>query len=258
MKRRSFVASAAGASMASMQAQPKTAALYEFRYYRLRNTADNQRGRLTDFLVKTALPAVQRAGGGPAGIFASNIAPDGPFLLMINSFQGLADFEKTRAQLSADGEFMKAAEAFSAGPGLPYQRVETQLFQAFPGMPRIEVPPAVPGKAPRLFELRTYESNTPFTLRKKIGMFENGEIAIFRKYGLNPVLFSEALVGPRMPNLTYMLWHDNLSAREANWRAFAQSPEWKKLSATPGLSDGEVVSNISTVLLSPVNGSPIR
>lgn len=258
MKRRSFVAGAAGASMVTMQAQPKPVSLFEFRYYRLRNTTDNQRGRLTDFLVKSALPAMQKAGAGPVGIFASNIAPDSPFVLMIASYAGFAGFEQARAKMMGDGDFMKAAEAFFNGPGLPYQRVESQLFQGFAGMPQIEVPAAEAGKAPRLFELRTYESNTPFTLRKKIGMFENGEIEIFRKYGLNPVLFSESVVGPRMPNLTYMLWHDNLSAREANWRAFAQSPEWKKLSATPGLSDGEVVSNISTVLLSPVNGSPIR
>lgn len=55
-----------------------------------------------------------------------------------------------------------------------------------------------------------------------------------------------------------MVAFDSLAAREANWRAFATSPEWKKMAATPGLSDGEVVSNISNVILSPLAGSRIR
>lgn len=261
MKRRSFVAGAAGAPLvSSMQAQTqsKPVSVYEFRYYRLRNTLDNQRGRLTEYLVKSAAPALQRAGAGPVGVFASSIAPDSPFILMLSSFAGLAGYEQVRTKLTADAEFTNAMQAFYSQPGLPYQRVESQLCQAFASMPQIEVPSVESGKPPRLFELRTYESNTPLSLRKKIGMFESGEIEIFRKTGLQPVLFCESMVGPKMPNLTYMVWHESLSAREANWRAFAQSPEWKKLSATPGLSDGEIVSNISTTLLSPVNGSPIR
>ena len=241
-----------------MQAQNKPVSVYEFRYYRLRNTLDNQRARLTEYLVKAAVPALQRAGAGPVGVFASSIAADTPFILMISSFAGLSGYEQTRTKLTTDADFTKAMQEFYSQPGLPYQRAESQLCQAFASEPQIEVPPAESGKPPRLFELRTYESNTPLSLRKKIGMFENGEIEIFRKTGLRPVLFCESMIGPKMPSLTYMLWHDNLSARESNWRAFAQSPEWKKLSATPGLSDGETVSNISTTLLSPVNGSPIR
>lgn len=258
MKRRNFVAGAAAAPVLSMQAQDKPLSIYEFRYYRLRNTLDNQRTRLTDFLVKSALPAMRKAGAGPVGLFTSSIGPDTPLMLLIASYPGLAGFEQVRTKMMSDPEFTKAATEFYNAPGLPYQRVESQLIQAFQSMPQIETPPVVEGKPPRLFELRTYESNTPMSLRKKIGMFENGEIAIFRKTGLNPVLFGESIVGPNMPNLTYMLWHDNLAAREANWRNFATSAEWRALSKTPGLSDGEVVSNISTVLLSPVNGSPIR
>ena len=258
MKRRNFVAGAAAAPVLSMQAQDKPLSIYEFRYYHLRNTLDNQRTRLTDFLVKSALPAMQKAGAGPVGLFTSSLGPDTPLMLMIASYPGLAGFEQARTKILSNQEFMKAATEFYNAPGLPYQRVESQLIQAFQSMPQIEVPPVAEGKPPRLFELRTYESNTPVSLRKKIGMFENGEIAIFRKTGLNPVLFGESIVGRNMPNLTYMLWHDNLAAREANWRNFATSAEWRALSKTPGLSDGEVVSNISTVLLSPVNGSPIR
>jgi hypothetical protein len=168
----------------------------------------------------------------------------------------MAAFEQTHGKLMADEQFRTASEAFFAGPGLPFQRMEVELLRAFKGFPSIEIPAKKDGV--RLFELRCYESNTPVSLAKKIGMFENGEIDLFRKFGMAPVLFGETIVGQKMPNLTYMVAHDSLTAREANWRAFGGSPEWKKMAATPGLSDGEVVSNISTTLLSPMAGSQIR
>ena len=57
----------------------------------------------------------------------------------------------------------------------------------------------------RILELRIYESHSTKAGQKKIEMFnEGGEIAIFRKTGLRPVFFGETLIGPLMPNLTYM------------------------------------------------------
>jgi hypothetical protein len=261
MQRRSFLATSALAGSASLSeaaAQDGSAApaILEFRYFRCRNTTDNQRVRLTDWLSRTVAPACVRVGAGPLGLFNASIGMDTPFILAILSHQSFAQFEQTHAKLMADDAFRTASEAFFSGPGLPFQRMETQLLRAFRGFPAIEVPPKKDGA--RLFEMRCYESNTPISLAKKIGMFEGGEIDIFRKASMLPVLFGEMVVGPKMPNLTYMLAHDSLTAREANWRAFGGSPEWKKMAATPGLSDGEVVSNISTTLLSPIAGSQIR
>lgn len=263
MQRRNLLASAAGAATLAMSSSAQTPApgraIFELRYFRLRNTTDNQRGRLTDWLVKSAIPALQRSGAGPVGLFSSVIAPDTPFLLAISSHASLAAYEQNHAKLLQDEAFLAASEAFFSQSGLPFQRMETHLLRAFAGFPSLVVPPAPEaGKPARLFELRIYESNSPLSLMKKIGMFENGEIDIFKQKGLPPVFFGETIAGDRMPNLTYLVWHDSLTAREANWRNFATSPEWKKLAATPGLSDGEVVSNITTLLLSPVNGSPIR
>lgn len=263
MQRRQLLASAAGAatlSMSSLAQTPGTGrAVFELRYFKLRNTTDNQRGRLQKWLVSDVMPALQKAGAGPVGLFASSIAPDAPFLLAVTSHASLAAYEQNMAKLMQNDAFLSASEAFFSHSGLPFQRMETHLLRAFAGFPSIVAPPAPEeGKPARLFELRIYESNSPLSLMKKIGMFENGEIELFKQKGLPPVFFGETIVGDRMPNLAYMVWHDSLTAREANWRNFATSPEWKKMAATPGLSDGEVVSNISTYLLSPVNGSQIR
>jgi hypothetical protein len=52
---------------------------------------------------------------------------------------------------------------------------------------------------------------------------EGGEIAIFRRTGLAPVFFGEALVGSKIPNLTYMLGFDDMEALEKGWPRSAQT-----------------------------------
>lgn len=259
MKRRTFAASAAAASLGAAGAQTagRKNSIYEIRTFQLRNGADSQMQSLTDFLRDTVLPAGQRAGLGPMGFFASLIAPGSPFITVLTSFPSLAGMEAAMARLETDKEFVKKREAFNSRPGLAYVRYSSSLLRAFNAMPSIEVPPPKENGL-HVFELRTYESNNTNTLRKKIGMFENGEIAIFRRVGLTPVFFGETMIGASLPNLTYMVAFDDLAAREKNWRAFGADPEWQKLRSTPGLGDAEIVSNISNLILRPLPFSPIR
>ena len=42
-----------------------------------------------------------------------------------------------------------------------------------------------------------------------------------------------------------MLSYEDLAGRDKVWKAFGADPEWQKLRATPGLSDAEIVSNIT-------------
>ena len=121
------------------------------------------------------------------------------------------------------------------------------------------MPPPNDGKrAARLFEVRMYESNNMGTLRKKVKMFNDGEIGAFQRAGGQPVFFGETFVGARQPNLTYMLSYEDLAGRDKVWKAFGADPEWQKLRTTPGLSDAEIVSNISNYLVSPLPFSQIR
>jgi hypothetical protein len=261
MKRRHFLAAPAAASVlassSSLQGQETTPKVIELRWFKLRTSTENQRARLTESLSIDFLNACQRQKVGPVGLFGSSIGPDTPFILLAIEHASLAAFEENWNKLMADVPFQRASERFVAGPRL-YERMEVQLLKAWKGFPAIEVRPADAGRAPRIFELRTYESNDVFSLAKKVGMFEGGEIDIFRKSGLLPVFFGSTIAGTHMPNLTYMIAFDSLAAREANWRTFASSPEWKKLSATPGLSDAETVSNITNMILTPLRGSMIR
>ena len=55
-----------------------------------------------------------------------------------------------------------------------------------------------------------------------------------------------------------LLTFDDLTSREKLWGNFGRDPEWQKLRAQPGLSDAEIVSNITNTILRPLPFSPIR
>jgi hypothetical protein len=258
MTRRAFVPAtfAAAATTASAADAPKPAYL-ELRRYQLRNSADNQRQRTTEFL-RQQTAALVRAGAGPIGAFGSSIGPNTPFLLTLVSYPTTAAIEEVATKLAADGEYQRAQTIYNSQPGLNYERMESSLLLAFTGYPKVTPPPNDGQRPARLFEVRNYESNNTTSLRKKVQMFNDGEIGAFERAGGQPVFFGETVIGPNQPSLTYMLSYPDLPGRDAVWKAFGADPQWQKLRATPGLSDAEVVSNISNYLVTPLAFSQIR
>jgi hypothetical protein len=257
MTRRTFAgaSSALAAGSAAAQAAPRNA-IMELRYIRMRNGPQVQ--RTTDFLSKYALPAMQRAGIQRAGFFNALIGENAPFVLSVTSYPSLNDFGRLQGRVLADKDFQKGWDEYNSMSELSFIRVENSLLYGFDTMPDIEAPPVEEKRAPRIFELRTYQSNNFKAGLRKIKMFDDGEIAIFRRLDMRPVFFGQTIVGNDLPNLTYMLAFDDLAHRERAWRAFGGDPEWQKLRAMPGLSDAEIVSNISSAILRPMPFSPIR
>jgi hypothetical protein len=135
--------------------------------------------------------------------------------------------------------------------------MESTLLAAFEGWPRLTAPAATATKSKRIFQLRTYESPSDAAHVRKVEMFHKGEFEIFEKAGCHPVFFSDALIGSRLPQLTYMLSFANLAELEKGWTAFSSDPDWKKLSASPRYSYESIVSNISNLILSPLAASQI-
>src|SRR5271165_406377 len=233
MNRRNLLAGLAASTMTNLSSFAQTPggaanSFLEIVIYRLHNSFEDQFSRLSDFLRASKQPALARAGAKLIGAFANYIGPDGPYLVAITQFPSLAVLQETVAKLAGDNDYQNALAA-------PNDK-----------------------RPPRIFELRTYESHTQVTLAKKIAMFNNGEIAIFQHVGMRPIFFGETLIGTRQPNLTYMLSFDDLAAREKLWHNFVTDPDWKKLSSQPGLSDAQIVSNISNVILRPLSFSMIR
>ena len=236
---------------------PAAPSLYVWQHYSLRT---GQPRRLGEYFAKARVPALTRAGAGPVGVFEPIAGPPQPSLFSLAPFASAAPFLALEDTFAKDTEYQAAAapyaDATAADPA--YVRQETWLLQAFPTFPGVELPAQTTAKAPRIFELRIYESPSEKAHLKKVEMFEKlGEIAIFKRTGLVPVFFGRMIAGPRMPCLAYMLVHDSLAAREKNWTAFATDPEWRKVAQTPGYGDADIVSNITTWLLRPSAASQI-
>ncbi len=256
MHRRQFAKAAASAGLAAIPAAAAPPnAFFELRYYHMRTGSQTQ--RTSDFLSKYFLPAAQRLGIGPLGFFGAVIAEGSPFILALISYPSAAAFASSTERLAGDKDFAHGFDEYNSMTELSYIRMENSLLRAFDYMPSIAVPPAGQ-RAPRIFELRTYESNNAKAAQRKIRMFNDGEAAIFERLGMQPVFFGETLAGRNLPNLTYMLSFENLAARDKLWGAFGADSAWQKLRAQPGYADAEIVSNISNAILRPLDFSPIR
>ena len=228
---------------------------HELRWFFLRNGP--LAPRMLDFLKMHWAPTAHRLGMHPVGFFQPVIGDQGPSVLVVSSFDSPADAISSIDRLMNDSDFAKGyTKANSPEPA--FSRMDVTLLRAFSGMPALELPPAADSTKLRIFELRTYESNSASSLKAKLEMFNGGEIGIFKRLGMLPVFFGEALFGRGLPSLTYMLSYDDLAARENVWKTFIADAEFTALRSKPGYSDAEIVSTISNSILSPLPFSQIR
>ncbi len=260
MKRREFLTATCLAGLAPLsetaRAADKCAAaqrdFYELRHYRIQSQDKQQ--RVLDFLKTAALPALNRIGVKRIGVFTM-LQGDKHDLYMLLPHDSLESVVTASSLIASDPEYNKAGASLLNSPKSdpPYERIESSLMIAFDAMPRLELPTNKPS---RIFQLRIYESHNSLAGKKKVEMFNTGgEIAIFRRTGLNPVFFGRSLVGTRLPNLTYMLGFDDMDTKEKSWKRFGKDPGWKKLKAEPYYKD--TVSNITNILLRPASISQI-
>jgi hypothetical protein len=224
---------------------------FELRTIRLRQ--GTQPKLVNDFLSEVALPAWQRAGAGPVGVFEVTVGPQMPSLVLLIPHESPAALATMSDRLAADPAYHKgpAALAYHAATAAQpaYVRMESALLRAFEAMPHLVAPEKV---KTRIFELRHYESATEAAHLRKVEMFARmGEIDIFKRDGLIPVFFASTVFGPSLPSLTYLLGFADFAAREKAWAAFRADPEWQKLRTTAGYTDAEIVSNITDELLRP-------
>jgi hypothetical protein len=263
MNRREFLAASAVAGVTPLAhmggLEPLQAGgreFYELRRYQMLPGAKQR--LLNNYFSEAAIPAMRRLGMGPVGAFTVTYGTNEPSLYVLVPHPTLDSVATLRDRLWADPEYVKAGAPFLDVPQSEsaFVRVESSLLRAFEQMPKLEVPAAAAAKKPRIFELRRYESHSDKAALRKLEMFnKGGEIPIFRRAGLAPVFFAEALVGERLPSLTYMLTHENMAARDEGWAKFNSDPEWRKLSANPYYA--ETVSSVTDIILRPTGYSQI-
>ncbi len=265
MERRRFLTSslalsalsAAEGALGQQPAAAKGRDYYELRKYHLQSGPQT---KLTEgYLADSLIPALNRLGLSPIGAFHLDIGPETPAIYLLIPGKSVDAIATAELQLVHDDEFMKKAAPFWNAPATApaYIRIDSALFAAFEKWPNLVPPPKGDHPEKRVFQMRSYESPSNRDHVVKVAMFQDGEFDCFQRAGFSQVFFGDALIGPRLPSLTYMLSFPDLSELNAKWDAFRNDPGWKKLSSSPTYAFESIVSNITNLILSSTSYSQI-
>jgi hypothetical protein len=228
---------------------------YELRIYT--TTSERQQKLVNDYWQNAAVPAYNRMGIQPVGVFTELKDSTCNSIYVLIPFDAPDVYATVPAGLAADPVYRQAAAEYMAVPKAEpaFERIESSLLVAFDGMKRLALPPSTAGKKPWIFELRNYWSHSESKGINKVEMFNSGEISLMQEVGLSPVFFARTLVGPQMPNLVYMVSGENLDEHQKHWKGFGGADVWKKLIADPQYRDN--VSKIVTIFLKRTSASQI-
>jgi NIPSNAP len=258
--------SALGASSApaasAAPGQQSTSAAATRQYYALRryDLRTGPQKKLTDDYLKNAfIPALNRLGVTPVGVFNVSIGVGGPSMYVLTPGNSAEVLLTAESKLSQDAHYLKAAGDFLNAPAKEpaYERLEISLMQALESAPTLTVPEATASHAARVFELRTYESSSDLDHQRKVEQMNGGEVGIFVKSGFWPVFFGDTLIGTRMPNVTYMIGFESLADRDKHWNAFFTAPETRTLFGNPRYTFEGIVANVNNSILTPAPYSQI-
>jgi len=224
--------------------------VYEIRTYALFQSSNfnNFNTYFEDFFI----PVLNQQGIDNIGVF-QEVSEDLPRKIYVFiPFADMDSYQKARALIATDESIQKASAELSPVNNPIFNRYETSLYMAFDGMPKM----VKPDNMNRFFELRTYESHSEDAFRRKIKMFNQGELALFDKLDFGSVFFGDKIAGDRMPCLTYMLAFESLEERNENWGQFFDHPFWTKLKSDPAYKDS-CCSSITRTFLTAMSYSQL-
>lgn len=259
MQRRNFLKSTAtlaaaatisGSAVASPAKAGSKKEFYEFRIYQL--PSGGTKNTLKTYFTDALMPLFRKMDI-VMGAFEEYDQEDPPKIYTIFIYPSPEVYFRLQDELETNTDYLAAAKSYFELPASKpvFERYETLLAEAFNSIPQHRKPDGSRG----LFELRTYESYNEDAARRKRAMFNNEELPLFDKVGLHAVFFGKMLAGKNMPALMYMLWFKDMDEREANWKKFGSSDEWKNMSAKPEYAD--TVSKVHKKFLIPTDYSQI-
>lgn len=258
MERRNFIKSSAalaavavsGSSLAAGNLQAQEKEFYEFRIYQL--TGGGSKSTLKSYFTEALMPLFSKFGI-KLGAFEELDKEDPPKVYTLFAYPSTAVYFKLQEELGTNAAYLAAAKPYFELPAAKpvFERFDTFLMEAFDAIPKLKFPEKNRG----LLELRTYESYNEDAAHRKIAMFDNEELPLFDKVGLHTVFFGKILAGKLMPALMYMLWFKDMDERDANWKKFVDSAEWKAMQSKPEYAD--TVSKVHKKFLTPTDYSQI-
>ena len=178
---------------------------------------------LVDYLRDVLKPAMMAEGVNHFLVFDEIHPSSEKKIYTLISYPNADIYLKTQT-MQHETAFKTAATTYDALPvNKPiYDRFESSLLLAFTVQPEM----LLPKPDSEVFELRIYEGYSDDAVRRKIKMFNDGEIPIFIDAGLYPVFFGEMLAGTLRPCLVYMVNCKDMDAHSAGWKSFISHPSW--------------------------------
>ena len=249
-----FICFSAGISFSQSRSQ----IFYEIKVYHY-ETVDQEK-TIDTYLKDAFMPALHRQGIMNIGVFkpVGNDTLVNKRTYVLIPFKSPKKFADLPDLLSKDSKFKNDGKTYLEAPynKVPYKRMESIFLKAFADMPNMAIPVLNNQLSTRVYELRSYEGPTEKLYGRKVEMFnKGGEIALFKKLNFNAVFYGSVIAGSRMPNLMYMTTFEDMPSRDAHWKSFSASPEWKELSALEYYK--RTVSKSEIILLNPVSYSEI-
>ena len=225
--------------------------IYEIQVYKLKSS--DQEKATDNFLRDVYLPAMHRLGIKQVGVFKplSNDTATIKKIIVIVQYISLDVWRRSKSNIETDPVYVNAAKSFDDADtsNLPFTRLESTILEAFPDQPKL-IPTTLKSNPDALYELRSYESPTEELHRKKVNMFNaGGEIILFKRLDFQAVFYADVLSGSQMPNLVYMVVFSNSADREAKWKEFGSSKEWKTISVDPKYRNNVSVNHIDSILM---------
>ncbi len=190
------------------------------------------------------------------GFFTVEVGAHIPAVVSIRSHASLAELQAAWERILADKDWSAAFDELEATEPAFY-REDYELLVGTAFSPPLK-PTAPDEPKHKIYELRIYESPTQRQLGYLHNRFAGGEIDIFHKSGLHPVLYADTVFGPNKPNMVYVIPFESEAHREKAWATFRDNPDWQKIREDSIRRGGEIVRNITNMILIPTSFSMLR
>jgi hypothetical protein len=106
-----------------------------------------------------------------------------------------------------------------------------------------------------VYELRVYHA-APGKLADLLKRFREHTVEIFNRHGMKSVAYWTPLDEPDKSNtLIYILYHPSREAAAANWKAFQDDPEWKRVHDQSEVN-GKLVDKVDSTYMALTDFSP--
>jgi hypothetical protein len=106
-----------------------------------------------------------------------------------------------------------------------------------------------------VYELRVYHA-APGKLADLLKRFREHTVEIFNRHGMKSVAYWTPLDEPDKSNtLIYILYHPSREAASANWKAFQDDPEWKRVHDQSEVN-GKLVDKVDSTYMALTDFSP--